>query len=68
MSRNNRRRLQRVDFVKRGNPFQPGLPVRLVEKRMNAVIDGIAGDDQFDGWNVKTRRIISVGMPDSYND
>src|SRR3982074_1568378 len=68
MSRNNRWRFQRVDFVKRGNPFQPGLPVRLVEKWMNAVIDGIAGDDQSDGWNVKTRRIISVGMPDSYND
>jgi hypothetical protein len=35
---------------------------------MNAVIDGIAGDDQSDRWNVKARRIISVGMPYSYND
>src|SRR5439155_6087184 len=49
---------------KRGNPFQPSSPVRLVEKWMNAVIDGIAGDDQSDGWDVKARCIISVCMSD----
>jgi hypothetical protein len=32
VSSNNRRRLQSVDFVKRGNPFQSGLPVRFTEK------------------------------------
>jgi hypothetical protein len=42
---NNRRRFQSVDVVKRGKPFRPGLPVRFVEKWVNAVINGIARDD-----------------------
>jgi hypothetical protein len=42
MSGDNRRRFQRVDFVKRSNPFQPGLPVRFAEKWVNAVIDNVA--------------------------
>src|SRR5712691_9202245 len=35
---------------------------------MNAVIDGIAGEDQSDRWDVKARRIIRVRMPYSHND
>src|SRR6202035_1491018 len=54
--------------VKRGNPFQPSLSVRLAEKRMNAVIDGIAGGNQSNGWDVKARRIIGVCMTDFDHD
>jgi hypothetical protein len=35
---------------------------------MNAIIDGIAGDHQSDGWHMKTSRIVSVRMSDSYDD
>src|SRR6267378_6838581 len=35
---------------------------------MNAVVDGIAGEDQTDRWDVKARRIIRVRMPYSHND
>ena len=68
VSCNNCQRLQSVDLVERGKPFQPGLPAGFVEKRVNAVIDGIACNNQTDGWDVKTRRIVSVGMADSCND
>src|SRR6516162_8277927 len=68
MSRNDCQRLQGVDFVKRGNPFDPSLPVRLAEKRVNAVIDGIAGGNQSNGWDVKARRIIGVCMADLDDD
>jgi hypothetical protein len=63
----NRRRFQSVDFIKRGNPFQPGLPVRFAEKWVNAVIDNVASDYQSDGRDVKTRRIVIV-VDDHYND
>jgi hypothetical protein len=32
-------------FCQARQSIPPGLPVRLIEKWMNAVIDGIAGDD-----------------------
>jgi hypothetical protein len=35
---------------------------------MNAVVDGIAGGNQSDGWDVKTRRIVSVRMTDVDDD
>src|ERR1700733_9734801 len=68
MSGNNRQRFQSVDFIERGNPFQPGLPVRFAEKGVNAVIDNVASDYQSDGRDVKTRRIVGVCMTDSDND
>jgi hypothetical protein len=65
---NNRRRFQSVDFIKRGNPFQPGVPVRFAEKWVNAVLDNVASDYQSEGRDVKTRRIVGVCMTDSDND
>jgi hypothetical protein len=35
---------------------------------MNAVVDGIAGGNQSDGWDVKARRIVGVRMTDVYDD
>ena len=35
---------------------------------MDAVVDGVAGEDQSDRWDVKARRIIRVGVPYSHND
>ena len=68
VSGDNRRRFQGVDFVKRGNPFQSGLPVRFTEKWVNAVVDDVASDDQSDGWDVKKRRIVGVCVTNPDND
>src|SRR6516162_2088712 len=68
VSANNRRWFQGVDLIERGYPFQPRLSVRLGKRRVNAVICGIARNDQSDGGDVETRRIVGVGMTEFDND
>src|ERR1700680_5069244 len=61
-------RLQRLDLIERGDPFASLLRVGLGEQLMNAVVRGVSGDDQSDGWHMQDGRVVRVGVPDFDRD
>jgi hypothetical protein len=63
VSRNHGARLQRLDLIERGDPFASLLGVGLGEQLMNAVVCGVSGDDQSDGWHMQDGRVAGVGVP-----
>src|SRR6266853_6329843 len=48
-------RFQGLELIERGDPLKPAPCVGLAEIRMNAVVDGIPANDQFDRRDVQTR-------------
>src|SRR5580700_6606322 len=48
MPGNDRARVQRLDLVKRSDPLNPGLLIRLDKVWMNAIVNRVTGHDQID--------------------
>src|SRR5205807_1518383 len=55
---------QCLDLVKRSDPLEPGLLVRLDKVWMNAVVNRVAGHDQFDGGDIQAGRVGGISMTD----
>jgi hypothetical protein len=54
VSRDHGARLQRLDFIERGDPLASLLRTCLGQQLMNAIVGGVSGDHQSDGWHNRT--------------
>jgi hypothetical protein len=50
VSRDHGARLQRLDFIERGDPLASLLRTCLGQQLMNAIVRGVSSDHQSDGW------------------
>jgi hypothetical protein len=68
VSRDHGALLQRLDFIERGDPLASLLRTCLGQQLMNAIVGGVSGDHQSDGWHIQDGRVVRVGVPDFDHD
>src|SRR6202158_1810969 len=68
VSRDHGTRLQSLDCVEGGNPLASLLRVGFGQQLVNAVVRGVSGDDQSEGWHMQDGRVVRVRMPDLEHD
>jgi hypothetical protein len=57
-------RLQRLNFIERGNPFTPLLRIGFGQQLMNAAVCSVSSHHQSYGRRMQDGRVVRIGVPD----